>query len=126
MVGDFDFSSYQSPIERVVDEVFNDFVKQDNDHLMAQVRIAVGYEINEDELIKALQYDRHQYEVGYTDGRFARDRELVRCKDCEHFTDSASFWMCGRGCLGKVTPWDYCSRAERRLENNDGDQNMRK
>ena len=38
---DFDFSSYQSPIERVVDEVFNDVVKRDNDYLMAQVRIAV-------------------------------------------------------------------------------------
>ena len=41
------------------------------------------YDINVDkeELIKALQYDRNQYEAGYK----ARDEEIVRCKDCKYF-----------------------------------------
>ena len=111
----FDLSSYKSPIARVVDEVFSDVVKRDNDCLMAQVRIAVGYDINKDELIKALQYDRHQYEVGYADGRFARDREIIRCRDCKHrTTDEPGMVYCESIIGGWVKDDFYCADGERR------------
>ena len=38
----------------------------------------VGVNVDKDELLKALQYDRNQYQKGYDD----RDSEIVRCKDC--------------------------------------------
>lgn len=44
----------------------------------------MGVTVDKDELLKALQYDRDQYEKGYADGRAARDAEIVRCKDCVH------------------------------------------
>lgn len=39
----------------------------------------VGVDVDKDELLKALQYDRGQYQKGYND----RDTEIVRCKDCK-------------------------------------------
>ena len=38
----------------------------------------VGVNVDKEELIKALQYDRGQYQKGYKD----RDDQIVRCKDC--------------------------------------------
>ena len=35
---------------------------------MIQLRQEIGYAVNKEELIKALQYDRQQYEKGYQDG----------------------------------------------------------
>lgn len=116
MVNEFDFSSYQSPIERVIDEVFNDFIEQDNGHLMAQIRIAVGYDINEYELIKALHYDRHQYEAGYADGRIARDREIILCRDCKK-TDKCGEYLWCNELLVYNYPDDFCSRGERKEQN---------
>ena len=40
--------------------------------------------IDKDELIRALNYDRGQYEKGYADGKRDAMADLVRCKDCEH------------------------------------------
>jgi hypothetical protein len=41
----------------------------------------VGINVDKEELLKALQYDKDQYEKGYAD----RDSEIVRCKDCKFY-----------------------------------------
>ena len=41
-------------------------------------------QVDKEELIRALQYDRDQYERGFTAGYMAAEAELVRCKDCKH------------------------------------------
>ena len=38
----------------------------------------VGVNVDKEELLKALQYDRGQYQKGYKD----RDDQIVRCKNC--------------------------------------------
>lgn len=58
---------YESPIEKIV----KDIQKADEDHLMFTVESSIGYAVDKEELIKALQYDRKQYEKGYEDGRKA-------------------------------------------------------
>ena len=61
---------YESPItitERIVDEIR----KQQEDDIMSNILTAIveyGIDINKNELIKALQYDREQYNKGYMDG----------------------------------------------------------
>ncbi len=42
--------------------------------------------------------------------------EVVRCKDCKHLMFSDMYGECGRGCLGIVSPNDYCSRGVRKGE----------
>ena len=120
----YDFSCYKSPITSYVEEIAEDAAKRQEDYLMAQVCLAIGYNIDKDELIKALQYDRHQYEAGYADGRTARDREIIRCRDCKYYRPAERLGMklppdCGYFSVGKyldtdLSPDDFCSRAERR------------
>ena len=40
--------------------------------------------VNRDELIRALRYDREQYQKGFDDAR-KNAVPVVRCKDCEYF-----------------------------------------
>lgn len=67
----------------------------------------VGVNVDKDELLKALQYDREQYKKGYND----RDEEIVRCKDCKHYDG----WMqsCLNGLDGIFTPDWFCADGER-------------
>ncbi len=110
---------YKSPIQvahnKVMDEVRRAF---DNDILSS----ILSYDIHVDrgELIRALQYDRNQYEKGYADGKADAMAELVRCKDCK-------YWECYGGedsykgectmLVGAEGCWyesDFCSYGERR------------
>lgn len=84
-IGKADFSAYnyQSPIQMITDDIAKDIVQKQDGWLVESVR-RVGFNIDKDELAKALNYDREQYEKGYADGRRARESEIVRCKDCKH------------------------------------------
>lgn len=44
-------------------------LEQLEEHIVAQCSAAVGVKIDREELIKALRYDRGQYEKGYADGK---------------------------------------------------------
>lgn len=58
---------YNSPIEKIFGEIQNEIKRKDEEHLMMAVNQSVGYAVDKTELLKALQYDRRQYEKGYTD-----------------------------------------------------------
>ena len=60
----------------------------------------VHVEVDRDELIKALQYDRGQYEKGFADGRAvgARDAlEKLRAKLMEHLDHDLMYGLDGDG-----------------------------
>lgn len=61
---------YESPIE-MVSQITNDFtrelIKNEEEAIMRAV-CEVGILVDKEELIRALQYDRNQYEAGVTDG----------------------------------------------------------
>lgn len=59
---------YDSPIDKIIGEMKSQMVKDEEGNLMVQVSQTIGYNIDKDELIKALNYDRQQYEKGYEDG----------------------------------------------------------
>lgn len=60
--------SYQSPITMYTERIIKDIVEKQDGYLMEEVR-RVGFDINKEELAKALKYDRDQYMRGYSDGR---------------------------------------------------------
>lgn len=62
----------------------------------------VGVNVDKEELLKALQYDREQYQKGYKD----RDDQIVRCKDCR------KNMMCEMT-IHKPEDW-FCADGERR------------
>ena len=82
--------SYNSPItimSQMVDDQIKEMQKQEETAIMAEITKKIGVDVDKDELIKALNYDRHQYEKGYIDGRFFGIREvkskLVHLKQCQ-------------------------------------------
>jgi hypothetical protein len=78
---------YESPIEMISEDIIKDIVEKQNGYLIEIVH-RLGFDVNEEEIKKALTYDRNQWERGYADGRMdgyhLRDTEIVRCKDCKH------------------------------------------
>lgn len=59
--------SYENPINIIVNNICSDIQKKEDEYFMECVH-NVGVDVNKEELIRALQYDRQQYEKGYKDG----------------------------------------------------------
>lgn len=62
------FYDYESPITRAVKEATETMMKQEEAECMVTITREVGYSVDKSELIKALNYDREQYDKGYRDG----------------------------------------------------------
>ena len=88
--------------------VANDFDNMVFDKTKTEIKKNIGLDIDFDELRKALEYDRNQYEQGFCDGKIARDSEIIRCKDCIHYKPETY------SCINKwyMEPDDFCSYAE--------------
>jgi len=74
-----------SPVELIYKDVQKTFLEKTDEHIMARVESELGVKVNQDELIKAMNYDREQYEKGFENGYKQRDDEIIRCKDCKYF-----------------------------------------
>ena len=59
---------YVSPIEKIYGEIQTQMAQEDENMVMKAIR-KVGINVDKEELIKALQYDRNQYTKGYKDGK---------------------------------------------------------
>jgi len=70
---------YESPIEKIVSEISTKMTEAEENHLMYTVEQSLGYRVDKDELIKALQYDRDQYSKGYQDAK--REMQWTPCSD---------------------------------------------
>ena len=85
---------YESPIkiiESTIDSIYKDIVKKKDDAIFAEIQSSFGVELDRGELIRALRYDREQYDKGYADGKADANAELVRCKDCKHWHEETSW-----------------------------------
>ena len=60
--------NYESPITKIYGDIRNEIIRQDEENCTYAIQQAIGYKVDKDELIKALQYDRDQYDKGYKDG----------------------------------------------------------
>lgn len=98
---------YESPINIIMSDMQTSF---DGEIYKAVRRI--GIDVHKEELLKALKYDRNQYQKGYDD----RNSEIIRCRDCKnHHYDNDGIPYCSAIDYGYG--WeddDYCSQAERR------------
>lgn len=95
--------SYQSPIDLIVGQMNLNFENE-----ICKAVQNVGVCVDKEELLKALQYDRGQYQKGYAD----RDAEVVRCKDCK----KRNSWECWQYFFGRFNIPDewFCADGERR------------
>jgi hypothetical protein len=63
---------YKSPIE-----VFENELQTQMDNDIMEVVFSYGINVDKNELVKALAYDRKQYEAGFADGRAAAERRIA-------------------------------------------------
>ena len=104
---------YESPIKVIQGELETQL---EGEILKAVHR--VGVTVDRDELIRALRYDREQYQKGFDDAR--EDAVVVtRCKDCEHLVNATvngnGFLICDISDM-ETAPDDFCSYGDRREE----------
>lgn len=98
---------YESPITIIQDQMR----MQMEDSIYKAVQ-RFNVDVNKEELIKALSYNRGQYQKGYSD----RDQEIVRCKDCKHRDPENGKCDSGHGIqwqLPRSDDW-FCADGERR------------
>lgn len=113
---------YNSPIKTGL--MYRELVKEvnkDTDEQIYKAVVACGVDVDRDELLRALRYDREQYEKGYADGKAAAMEGLVRCKDCKWWGGKYSSNECSKittlsnpDYWLKTLPEDFCSSGERR------------
>lgn len=109
---------YKSPIEIKLNDLVSGAVGKADEYIVRFVQ-QVGVNVDKDELIKALEYDRAQYEKGWSD----RDNEIVRCKDCVYCKRYNDVWYLPKLdellCTLHVETYhttenDFCSWGERK------------
>ena len=115
---------YKSPIELLVTNIYDQIQKDQDEHIYQAVLQYVP-NVDREELIRALQYDRNQYEKGYWDGQADAKAELVRCKDCKFYdgqdeladiagwTDGEPYCFCEE-MMVYVPRKGFCHKGERK------------
>jgi DNA-directed RNA polymerase subunit RPC12/RpoP len=81
--------SYESPIELLITDIQHQIVEQQDEQIYQAVMNVIP-NINKEELLRALKYDRDQYDRGYEDGkrdsvvhaRWDRRDESYCCTNC--------------------------------------------
>lgn len=60
--------AYEPPFEVFINEMTSQLIKAEEDAVACEVSRQIGVQVNREEMIKCLNYDRGQYERGYRDG----------------------------------------------------------
>lgn len=84
---------YNAPI-KLFELPIKTIVEERESAILAKVQACFDVDVDKAELLRALQYDRNQYEKGYADGKADARAELVRCKDCKHYDNSEGICWC--------------------------------
>lgn len=71
---------YKSPIQIYTNRIIESTKSKFDEQCMKAV-VNVGIDVDKDELIKALKYDRNQYEKGYQDCIYERVKILEKALD---------------------------------------------
>ena len=103
---------YESPIEVIQKNIE---MQMENGRYKAVTN--VGINVDKEELIKALNYDRRTYQKGYADGfRDAHTPNVIRCKDCRYrYTDGDNKYnLCLLNHNKLQTDEWFCADGERR------------
>ena len=79
---------YESPIQEVFSGIHIDTLKDAADAYIVRAVQKMDIEVDRDELIRALQYDRDQYLKGYTDGLAFKQQVKTRADKIRAMTDA--------------------------------------
>lgn len=98
---------YKSPIDIFVADVQKQFVQRHDDQIY-QVVMNLGINVDKAELIRALQYDREQYDRGFADGYQNAKDEVVHGYWEKHGKHDWRCSACKVGVPYSFTGHHYC------------------
>lgn len=96
--------SYESPI-RIIEGKLTSQIEND----IIRVVQSYGIEVNKAELLRALQYDRDQYDDGFKDGKNYRYYEGVK----PYFDGNR--WHCGECSIAIGRYWKFCQYCGQKI-----------
>lgn len=78
-------------IQTETQKIVNEITKQHEDCITYAINQTMGYEVDKEELIKAMQYDRDQYDKGYQDGYLdgVRDGKQIIFNKLQEFVEGS-------------------------------------
>ena len=78
-------------IQTETQKIVKDITKQQEDYITFKIEQTLGCEVNKEELIKAMQYDRNQYDKGYQDGYLdgVRDGKQILLNKLQEFVEGS-------------------------------------
>ncbi len=81
---------YESPINIMeIQDSFVSEIKEKTEEMVFTEIKRIGIDINKEELVKALSYDRNQYEKGHSDGYIDAINEFVNlANQCSGYTEN--------------------------------------
>ena len=84
---------YKSPIELIIADIQHQIAKEQDEEIYKAV---VSYipNVDKEELLRALKYDRDQYDKGYGDGYAAASAHGRWKKYMDYFTGRQTGWIC--------------------------------
>lgn len=103
--------TYESPIDMIVQQMSSEFHRMAENQLLLRVNQAVDFNVDKAELLKALQYDREQYEKGYLDAKkkYVKNGKWIMDRIVPPLSDSCRFVpMCSECQLHFDTKTRYC------------------
>ncbi|MDT3387720.1 MAG: DUF551 domain-containing protein [Bacteroidota bacterium] len=87
-----EIEGYSSPIMLLTQDGAAESIKRQEEQLVCKLSQAIGYQIDKEQLVKALQYDRKQYEKGFADG-FEQGKALEQKSDTWSLEDAREDFM---------------------------------
>lgn len=60
---------WESPISVELEKIGREYIDEQERYIVQETHRITGIKVDKEELVKALSYDRRQYEKGYADGK---------------------------------------------------------
>lgn len=109
---------WKSPIDIGITEI-SEKITNDLDRQVIQAVHQVGISVNKDELIKALEYDRDQYEKGFSDG-VKSEQKTGRWNRVDYGTYKFKCDQCGNY---HRAMYDYCPSCGAKMRGGEDESN---
>ena len=110
-----DLCGYESPITMAVRKHCDKILEERENAIVARISEEMALDINKEELLKALQYDRDQYNKGYRDGYRAAEIKMEKflkpCYNCKHRPDKVCNDFACADCYG-YDNWEENNKDE--------------
>lgn len=101
---------YKSPISVDRKVIGKEIVKYEEDKVMGEIRWKLQVDVDKEELLKALAYDRNQYEQGYKDAKAIYEKALEKaCRILADRNDCPKHALkeCGLNCDERCHSYIY-------------------